>query len=293
MLAYLVALSIMAGIYSLLAISLSLQFGFTGLVNFGLVGFFAFGAYATAILTVAGYPILLGIAAGIVLAAIAAFLIGLLTIRLHAEYLAIVTLGFSEVVRLVAMNESWLTNGSLGIAAIPRPFIDLGTGSAETAFLGIVVACNAIVIVLVRHLLGSPFGRLIRAIRDNEVTVLSLGKSPATTKIKVLVIGGAIAGLAGALYAHYITYVVPDQFLPVLTFYVWMALILGGVGSIRGAVLGAGILILILEGTRFIGDIFPGVFVIEMASVRLAMVGVLLLVFVLYRPEGLFGPKKP
>ena len=289
MLSYAIALLIVAGIYALLTISLDLQYGFTGLVNFGQVGFFAIGAYTTALITLAGHPIALGIGAAVLLAALSALPIGALALRLREDYLAIVTLGFSEVVRLVILNEEWLTKGSLGLPGVPRPFAGLGVGSAELAFLGLVVACNVAVVLLIRRVVGSPFGRLIQAIRDNEVTVVSLGKSPPGAKVRALVLGAGIAGLAGALKAHYITFVVPDQFLPLVTFYVWMAMILGGVGSLRGSLAGAAVLVLILEGTRFVRDLFPGILAVQMASVRLALVGLLLVLFVLYRPHGLFG----
>jgi branched-chain amino acid transport system permease protein len=289
MLAYAVALLIVVGIYTLLTISLDLQYGFTGLVNFGQVGFFAIGGYTSALLALHGVPVPVGIAAAIVLAAVTALPIGALALRLREDYFAIVTLGFSEVVRLVLQNEEWLTKGSLGLPGIPRPFLSLGPGLAEIAYLLLVVGCNVAVVLLIRRLVTSPFGRLLQAIRDNEVTVVSLGKSPPGAKVRALVLGAGIAGLAGALYVHYITFAVPDQFLPIITFYVWMAMVLGGVGSLRGSVAGAAVLVLILEGTRFLRDVLPGVLAVEMASVRLALVGLLLILFVLYRPQGVFG----
>jgi branched-chain amino acid transport system permease protein len=289
MLAYLVALLIVVGIYTLLTISLDLQYGFTGLVNFGQVGFFAIGGYASALLALQGVPVPVSFVAAILITALMAVPIGGLALRLREDYFAIVTLGFSEVVRLVLMNEEWLTKGSLGLPGVPRPFSELGTGLAEVAYLLLVIGCNVGVVLLIRRIVGSPYGRLIQAIRDNEATVVSLGKSPPSAKVRALVVGAGIAGLAGALYAHYITYVVPDQFLPLVTFYVWMAMILGGVGTLRGSVAGAAILVLILEGTRFVRDLVPGVLAVEMASVRLALVGLLLVLFVLFRPQGLFG----
>ena len=289
MLAYAVVLLIIVGIYTLLTISLDLQYGFTGLVNFGQVGFFAIGGYTSALLALHGVPIPFCFAAAIVLTALAALPIGALALRLREDYFAIVTLGFSEVVRLVLQNEEWLTKGSLGLPGIPRPFLSLGPGLAEVAYLLLVIGCNAAVVLLIRRLVASPFGRLLQAIRDNEVTVVSLGKSPPGAKVRALVLGAGIAGLAGALYVHYITFAVPDQFLPIITFYVWMAMVLGGVGSLRGSVAGAAVLVLILEGTRFLRDFLPGALAVEMASVRLALVGLLLIVFVLYRPQGIFG----
>ncbi|HVO89502.1 MAG TPA: branched-chain amino acid ABC transporter permease [Casimicrobiaceae bacterium] len=293
MLAYLVAVAIVIGIYALLTISLDLQYGFTGLVNFGQVAFYALGAYASALTALATHSVALGFVAAIVVAAIAALPIGALALRLREDYLAIVTLGFSEVVRLVLLNEEKLTGGGLGLTGIPRPFANLGPGAAEIAYLALVVACNIVVVLIVRRVTRSPFGRLIRAIRDNEVTVASLGKSPPAAKVKTLVLGAAIAGLAGALYAHYITFVTPDQYLPVVTFYVWMASILGGVSTLRGAIAGAAVLVLILEGTRFVRDFFPSILAVQMASVRLALVGLALVLFVLYRPQGVFGRALP
>jgi len=140
------------------------------------------------------------------------------------------------------------------------------------------------------HLLkASPFGRLLRAIRDNEAAITALGKDPARYKIQVFMFGAALAGIAGAFYAHFITFISPEQFVPLVTFYVWMSIILGGVGSLRGSLAGTLMLVAFLEGSRFIRDLVPGVAEVQMASVRLAIVGLALILFVLYRPQGLFG----
>lgn len=288
MLSYLVAVLIVAGIYALLTQGLNLHYGFTGLINFGHVGFFAIGAYASALLALHGQPIAEGFLAAIILAALSAYPLGLVALRLRDDYLAIVTLGFSEIVRIVIVSEQWLTGGVQGLPGIPRPFASLG-GNADVAYAGLVLACNALVILFVLKLARSPFGRLIKAIRDDETAVCALGKYPAGAKIRVFMIGAGIAGLAGALYAHYITYLVPDEFLPLVTFYVWMAMILGGVGSITGSILGTGVLIGLLEGSRFIRDIFPGVMEVEMASIRLGIIGLSLVLFILYRPQGIMG----
>jgi branched-chain amino acid transport system permease protein len=290
MLSYAAAVLIIAGIYSLLTLGLTLHYGFTGLINFGHVGFFAIGAYTSALLTLNGMPIALGMVAAILLAAASAYPLGLLTLRLREDYLAIVTLGFSEVVRIVLVSEQWLTKGVQGLPGIPRPFVALGVGGgAELAYLGLVVLANVAAVLVIRRVVDSPFGRLIQAVRDDEAAVRALGKHPPALKIKVLMIGAGLAGLAGALYAHYITYLVPDQFLPLVTFYVWMAMILGGVGKISGALVGTAILMIILEGSRFVRDLVPGVLEVEMASIRLALVGLGLILFVLYRPQGVMG----
>jgi len=292
MLAYLVAVAIVFGIYALLTISLDLHYGFTGLINFGHVGFFSIGAYASAILTLHGLPYVVGFAAAAALAALSAWPLGLLALRLREDYLAIVTLAFAEIVRIVITAEEWLTGGVQGLSGIPRPFAGLGIGgAAEIAYLGLVAAVLLAAVLLINRLVRSPFGRLIQAIRDDEVAVTALGKNPAGAKVRVFAIGAAIAGIAGALYAHYMNYLVPDQFVPLVTFYVWMAMILGGTGRIGGALLGTAVLISILEGSRVLRDIFPGVLQVEMASLRLALVGLLIVLFVLYRPDGLLGGK--
>lgn len=291
MLGYLAAIAIIVGIYTLLTLGLNLQFGFTGLINFGHVGFFAIGAYGSALLTLHGAPFVAGFAAAMVLAALAAFPLGLLAIRLRDDYLAIVTLGFAEIVRLVIQSEQELTGGVQGLSGIPRPFGQLGVGQAEWAYLGLVLALDVLAIGAIVLLTRSPFGRLIRAVRDDEVAVRSLGKDPVGVKIRVFMVGASLAGLAGALYAHYITYLSPDQFIPLITFYVWMAMIIGGTGRIGGTVLGAGILVLILEGTRFVQDIVPGRLGTEMASIRLGLIGLCLILFVLYRPQGIIADK--
>ncbi|HEX2887288.1 branched-chain amino acid ABC transporter permease [Vineibacter terrae] len=289
MLSYLVAIAIIGGIYSLLTLGLNLHYGFTGLINFGHVGFFALGAYASALLTLAGLPFVAGFAAAMAIAALVALPLGVLAIRLRDDYLAIVTLGFSEIIRIVITSEEWLTGGVQGLPGIPRPFSGLGVGGAEYAYLGLVIALNGLAFLLVHRLAASPFGRLIKAVRDNEVALVSLGKDPVGVKIRVFMIGAGLAGLAGALYAHYLTYLSPEQVIPLVTFYVWMAMIIGGTGRNAGVVLGAGILVLILEGSRFVRDLFPGVLDTEMASIRLAIIGLCLVLFVLFRPQGLIG----
>jgi branched-chain amino acid transport system permease protein len=287
--AYFIAIGIIALIYVILSLGLTLQYGLTGLINFGHVGFFAIGAYTSALLALKGVPLVFSFAAAAALAGLAAWPIGLVSLRLRDDYFAIVTLGFSEVVRIVITSERWLTNGVQGVPGIPRLYDSLGGSVAQFAVLVTVLAVTLIGVWIIRRIAGSPFGRLIEAIRDNEEAVQALGKDPARFKIQVLVVGAALAGIAGAFYAHYITYIVPDQFIPLVTFYVWMAIIMGGVGRVSGAIVGTAILMLFLEGSRFLRDIVPGVSEVDMASVRIGAVGLLLVLFIMYRPQGLMG----
>lgn len=290
MVAYLVAVGIIALIYMLLTIGLNLQYGYTGMINFGVVAFFAIGAYASALLTLAGWPLLPAFLVAMAVAGVVAYPIGLLSLRLSDDYLAVVTLGFSEVVRLLIQQEQWLTKGVQGLPGIPRLFGSLGVGEyADLATLGALAVCNAAAVALMVHLVRSPYGRLIQAIRDDEVAVEAIGKDPRRYKVQVFMLGAGLAGLAGSFYAHFITYLSPDQFLPLVTFYVWIAMIIGGTGRTSGAVAGSLILMVFLEGSRFARDWIPGVSEVQMASVRLAIVGLALILFTLYRPQGLMG----
>jgi branched-chain amino acid transport system permease protein len=293
MTAYLVAVGIVALIYMLLTIGLNLQYGYTGLINFGVVAFFAIGAYTSALLTLHGWWLVPAFVVATVLGGIVAYPIGLLSLRLSDEYLAVVTLGFSEVVRIVIQQEEWLTKGVQGLPGIPRMFASMGVGGyADVAIRAVLVACNVGAIGLMLHLVRSPYGRLIQAIRDDEVAVEAMGKDPRRLKVQVFMLGAGLAGLAGAFYAHFITYLSPDQFLPLVTFYVWIAMIIGGTGRTTGAVAGSLLLLVFLEGSRFARDFVPGVSEVQMASVRLALVGLALILFTLYRPQGIMGSRR-
>ncbi len=293
MTAYLVAIGINALIYALLALGLTLQWGHTGLINFGHVAFFAVGAYTSALLTLyAGAPIPLGMAAAAVAAGLAAYPIGVVTVRLREDYLAIVTIGFSELVRLVLLNEQWLTRGPMGLPGIPAPFAGLPRGAAEAAYLGLCLVAVTAAFVLLERLVRSPFGRILRAIREDEDAAAALGKQVTAFKLRSLVLGAALAGLAGALYAHYLTYIVPDQFIPLVTFYVWIAVILGGSGSMAGALLGTAILFGFLEGTRFLPDLGVRIDEARLAAIRFVVIGLGLILLVLFRPEGILGGRE-
>ena len=287
--AYLIAVGTMVLIYALLAIGLNLQYGETGLINFGHVAFFALGAYTSSLLALRGWPLSLSFGAAAAVAALAAVPLGVAALRLREDYLAIVTLGFSETVRIVLQEEKQITNGVQGVPGIPKLFAGLGTTATAWAILLTLLLTVAGAAWATHLLKASPFGRLLRAIRDNEAAVIALGKDPARYKIQVFMFGAALAGVAGAFYAHFITFISPEQFVPLVTFYVWMSVILGGVGSLRGALAGTLLLVAFLEGSRFLRDLIPGVAEVQMASVRLAVVGLAIILFVLYRPQGLFG----
>lgn len=284
--AYVIAICIIGLIYALLAIGLNIEYGETGLINFGHVAYFAIGAYASALLSMNGLAVPLAIVLAGLLAAVAAIPIGFAALRLQDDYFAIVTLGFAEAVRIAIQQEEWLTHGVQGIAAIPSLTPGASGNGLFLAILLLVVLCAMGSVYLIQH---SAFGRVLRAIRDNEVAVVALGKRTAKFKVKVLMFGSFFAGLAGAFYGHFISFISPEQFVALVTFYVWMSIILGGVGTMRGALVGSLALVLLLEGSRFIGDFLPGISDLQVAHLRLGVIGFILVLFSLYRPHGLFG----
>ncbi len=292
MTAYLISISVVVLIYVLLALGLNLQFGLTRLINFGVVGFFAIGAYTSGLLSLKGVPLPLTVVAAAALAVVAALPIGLMSLRLRDDYLAIVTLAFSEVVRIVIQQEEWLTNGVQGLPGLPRFFSGLSSGAMNSALCVVLICTVTLVAYGTSRMIRSPFGRLLRAIGDDEPALMALGKDPARFKVQIFMLGSALFGMAGAFYAHFITFITPEQFVPLLTFYVWIGLIMGGSGTIRGAVGGTMLLMVFLEGSRFVKDWISGVSEVQMASLRLAAVGLALILVVMYRPQGIFVRSK-
>ncbi|WP_338616555.1 branched-chain amino acid ABC transporter permease [Achromobacter sp. E1] len=289
---YLIAISIGILIYMLMALGLSLHYGFTGLVNFGHVGFFAIGSYTSALLALQGVPIPLAMAGATLLTALAAWPLGIVALRLGSDYLAIVTLGFSESVRMMLQSEEWLTRGMHGLPGIPRMYEGwIPAAQIDLAIMLTLLAVNGAVFWLVTRVVKSPFGRVIEAVRDNEVAVRALGKDPARFKTRSLMLGAGLAGLAGAFQAHYLTFLSPEQFVPLITFYIWIAIFVGGANRLLGVALGTVIMVGFLEGSRFVRDFVGGISEVQMASVRIWVIGMALILIVLYRPQGILGTK--
>ena len=291
---YLIAMATFAAIYGLLALSLNLIWGLTGMVNLGLAGFFAVGAYASALLTTSfALPIVLGLIVALIAAGLAGVALTLVTVRLRADYLAIVTLGFAEVVRLIALNETWLTRGADGISGIPGPFHEALGAHFNLGFLVLALALLGVTLVLVERLRLSPFGRVLRAIRDDQQVAAVAGKNVLAFKLKAFALSAALAGFAGAVYGHYTSYIVPDIFEPLITIYIFLALTAGGTGNNWGAVLGAFLVVAVLESTRFLSSWVPGLSGVQYAAMREMLVGGLLIVVLMVRPHGLLPERLP
>ena len=278
------------GIFAILGISLNLEAGFTKLMNFGKVAFFAIGAYTTAILSLNGAPYIISVAASIILAAFAGFLIALPTLRLREDYFAIVTIASGEILRLFFASEAWLTNGFIGLAGIPRPLGGFFGQNYLVFFTPLVFLYVLLCYAVSKRITHSPFGRVLKGIREDEIATQALGKNIFAFKTKVLIIGSGMAGLAGSLLAHHLTFIAPDMFFPGLTFSVWIMIVIGGMGNIAGPIIGAFLIQTFERGMSIVKDYVH--LPIEPMNLRIIIIGLLLIFFVLYRPAGLFSEKK-
>jgi branched-chain amino acid transport system permease protein len=288
MMSYVAFIATIGGIYALLALSLNLVWGSTGLVNLGLAGFFAVGAYASAITTGAGAPVPVGLLAAVAGSIAAGLLVTFATLRLRDDYLAIVTLGFAEVVRLVAVNERWLTNGADGISGIRTPFKQtFGPQGFDLFYFGLVSIFVVLVWFVLRRIDLSPYGRTLKAIREDQELAAFAGKSVLRFKFEAFALSAAIAGLAGALYGHQQSYISPDHFQPLITIYIFLAVTAGGVGRPVGAVAGAYVVVVFLETTRFVAAVVPGLEPVQIASVREMLVGAALILVLRLKPQGI------
>ncbi|MBM3361839.1 MAG: branched-chain amino acid ABC transporter permease [Betaproteobacteria bacterium] len=300
---YLVFFLCVVLVLCILTMGLNLQWGFTGLFNAGVAGFYAIGGYTHAILTAApnpqlmgnyGLPWLVGIIAAMLVTALAATLIGLITIRLRGDYLAIATFGIGIMIQLVSLNlESW-TGASQGITRIPKPLATWFDAplSYNLFYLVFMVAVVALVYWALERILSSPWGRVLRAIREDEAAASSLGKSPLSYRLQSFVLGSTLMGLAGALYVTFIGFVSPFDFLPILTFQVWAMLIVGGSGNNRGAMIGA----LVVWGIWAASGVavskwVPPSHAAQGAAIQVILIGLTLVLMLLYKPRGLIGER--
>lgn len=288
-------------IFSLITLGLNLQWGLTGLFNVGLAGFVAIGAYTSAILTtpddparIGGFdvPIIVGWLAAMVVAGAIAAVVGAATLRLKSDYLAITTFGVAVVVQLVALNAQGLTGGPFGVGFIPRPFSTLAGEPTLFNFanLAVVAVVTLVIFLALEHLARSPWGRVLKALREDERAAVSLGKSARFYRVQAFALGGAIMGLAGAVQAHFIGFIAPDNYLPTVTFQVWTMLIVGGSGSNKGAILGSILVWAIWAGSGAVTSAFvPTDQQARAAALQIVAIGVMLCVILLVRPMGLLG----
>jgi neutral amino acid transport system permease protein len=310
-------LGINAAVYALAAVGLNLQYGYTGLWNFGQAGFLLAGAYGTAIAVNSwglglGWAVLVGIAAAIVLA----LLLGLPTLRLRADYLAIVTISAAEILRITVNSTSVqsLTGGPQGIKGFadafyrhnPIPVGRYGVGSITYTYRDLWVnivtwSIVAIASAFIALLVHSPWGRVVRAIREDEDAVRSLGKNVFSYKMQSLVIGGVIGGIAGIMLVIDRQFVEPNNFESAITFFAYAALILGGTARIGGPILGAVLFWFLVEGAQsFLSQAVQHNFLgmshvmnqTQVGPIRFVLVGLLIMLLVIFRPQGILGSRE-
>jgi ABC-type branched-subunit amino acid transport system permease subunit len=301
---------VVAGIYTLFGLGLQLEFGFTGLLNFGHVAFMAIGAYTMAILVVkSGLDMWLASLIAIAVSVAFALVVGLPALRLRADYFAITTIAFSEIVRYVALNEDRLTGGSQGTINLAgsgeapsystqwtsfqswvQERLDL---SKDFAMLVIVWTVALACIALLQVLVHSPWGRVLRSIREDEDAARSLGKNVFAYKLQSLAVGAVLGALAGLFYAWQFSFFSPDDFAPLLTFFAWTIVILGGTARNWAVPVGAVLFGVIFAGTRFL-DFRPLSYFdsAERAYLRLVIIGLILIGLMAFRPQGIFGRRE-
>ncbi|KZL50711.1 MULTISPECIES: branched-chain amino acid ABC transporter permease [Cyanophyceae] len=372
MVEYLIFLATSTTIFALFALGLNLQWGYTGLINFGHIAFMTLGAYTTVLLSFQGVPLFVSAVMGAIVAAFLGLIIGFATLRLREDYLSIVTIGVGELIRLVVNNQelpvkdSWIS-GTFGVQSYPIPlsttpnlFVRLGMMGLLTLLailtlfglwrwirtaqkslvtdlgkklsrkqelvsrlgVGIIFALLTVAIYIsgviglydykpkaglmllsllvlafifwrLEILVRSPWGRVLKAIREDEEVPKAMGKNVFWYKVQSLMLGGAIAGVAGAFFAWQLSAIYPDNFQPQLTFDAWIMVILGGSGNNIGTILGAVIFFTYDAATReFLPKIFTNLSSDQLGAFRIMVIGLILMILMVWRPQGILGKKE-
>lgn len=282
---YFLDLVVFVGIFGIVALSLNLEFGFAGLANFGKVAFFLIGAYTYALLSQIGIPFTICLIVGALISALFGLLVALPTLRLRADYLAISVLAFGEILRLIVKSERWIAGGDWGMSVAPV-FPWMGSELIyRLENIGLVFVCLVICFLVVQLLANSPYGRVVRAIREDEIAAEALGKDRTKYKAQIFMIGSAMAGLAGGLFAQYLQYVVPGMFMPMVTFTVWIMVLLGGPANNWGVLLGAALVELFDRGANIAKDYLT--LPVDPSSLQYILFGALIIFVLFYRPQGL------
>ncbi|MCK4297013.1 MAG: branched-chain amino acid ABC transporter permease [Candidatus Marinimicrobia bacterium] len=282
---YILHILIISGIYVILTLSLNLIVGFTGQPSMGHAAFSCIGAYTSSLLALnMGLSPWIGLLVGACVAALSGILIGYPSVRLKGDYLALTTFGLGVIVYSIAKNWVSLTRGPMGLPGIPG-FSLFGFQLSEIwSYLLLVLVFVMITIFVIRRVVNSPFGRILRSIREDEIASEVLGKNISKYKLLVFIIGAFFAGIAGSLYAHYITFIDPSSFTVMESVTILLMVIFGGMGSISGSVVGAVILVVFPELLRFVG--MPSSIA---APMRQMIYGLLLIVLMLKKPQGIMG----
>lgn len=276
-----------SGIFAIVSISLNLEYGYTNLANFGKVAFFMIGAYVTAIMSSLKYPFIFNILVAILTASVIGILTSLPALRLREDFLAISMITLGEVMKLIVKNEEWLAGGVWGISGIPPAIVVSGLSFRERLIIQIILIYCALMICysICELTIRSPYGRILKTIREDELIASTYGKNVFKYKVQVFAIGSAMSGLAGGLFAQYIGTVSPYMFEPTVTFSIWMMVILGGPANNLGAILGAFMVEGFQRSSRLIKDYLN--LPLDPVNLQVMLTAVLVIVVVFYRPQGL------
>jgi len=282
---YLAHIIIIAGIYTILSLSLNLIVGYTGLAALGHIAFAAVGAYTSSLLALnLGISPWIGLLIGAVFASVLGAMVSYPSLRLKGDYLAIATFGLGVIVYSVAKNWVFLTRGPMGLPGIPSFSLFGLEFNNVWIFLCLVLVFVGITYLAIRNITKSPFGRVLTGIREDEIATEAMGKNIVKHKIIVFVVGAFFAGIAGSLYAHYITFIDPSSFTAMESITVLLMVVFGGMASLPGSVIGAAVLVILPELLRFLG--MPSSIG---APVRQMIYGLLLIILMIWRPQGLIG----
>lgn len=282
---YVLGILISVAIFGLLAVSLDLLIGYTGLFTIVHGALFGMGAYTSAILAKAyGFGFWGGSISALVAGALISLLIAIPSLRISGHYLVLASFGVQEVLHALFLNLDSLTGGPGGLRGIPRPSVFGVEVASNTAYLALYSGLVALAILFIVALVRSPFGLLLKAIREDELVPQALGKPVVALKIKAFMVSGAAAGFAGALYAHYITFVSPETFDVHASILVLSMVLIGGMGTLWGPLLGAAVLVMLPEALRFLPLDST-----SLGPVRQIVYGAVLVLFCFVRPRGLAG----
>jgi len=282
---YLIHILIITGIYIILTLSLNLIVGFTGLAVLGHIAFAAIGAYTSSLLALHfGLSPWIGVLVGAILASFIGIIIGFPSLRLKEDYLALATFGLGIIVYSIAKNWVSLTRGPMGLPGIPAFSVFGYEISSGWSYLILVSAFVFLTYLAIRNITHSPFGRVLQGIREDEIATLAMGKDVNKYKLIVFIVGAFFAGIAGSLYAHYITFIDPSSFTPMESIAVLLMVVFGGMASLKGSFIGASILVIFPEILRFLG--MPSSVA---APLRQMIYGLLLAILMILRPQGLLG----
>jgi len=284
---YLIHIAILTSIYSLLGLGLNLVVGYTGLLSVAQAAFYGLGAYTTALLLALGVNFFLALGAGVIVAGLAALLIGLVLSKFKDDYYALASLGFNTIVFSLLLNWQSITRGPLGLPGIPRPEIFGYKFSSNFSFFVLAFLIFILAYLFSKFIVKSSFGRVLKAIREDEEAIQVFGYNTSLFKLAIFVIGAMLAAVAGSLFASYLTFIDPSSFNVAESIFILAIIILGGLANLEGSILGALFLVILPQILRFVG--FPEDLAAQM---RLLVYGLILVLLMMYRPQGLRGEYK-